>query len=124
MIVSREIVEPSEEQHKLIGWMGPLTRTTAEEKLKSVDCREGVFLMRWSVHIKSYVLSYRTTSHHIEHVGYIHPVKGGVFVKTCDGMVAFFPSLVEYVKSEQRQGHITEPITTVTGEVINVQSAY
>jgi hypothetical protein len=66
----------------LIGYCGDVSRETAENQLKGLSTgifKEkgsqqilGTFLLRWSINMTSYVLSYVNKSGSISHIAYIH----------------------------------------------------
>jgi len=107
-----------DEDLKLIGWSGALSRDDSELKLGGFPT--GTFLTRWSANTNSYVVSY-SVEMSIIHLAFIRPREGGgggVRVELQNGRTSEFNSLLEYINKQREEiPDLGQPIT-VLGEPI------
>jgi len=107
-IPEQSYTPPAEWQH-LIGWCGNISRQQAEQKLKG--CLKGTFLLRWSDHAKSYVLSYSKPGPIFVHVARIVPgSNGSVTVETEENVNVPYKNLLEFITHTMNKGIISMPI--------------
>jgi len=102
---------PPQEWQKLIGWCGNISRPQAEQKLKG--CTKGTFLLRWSDHARSYVLSYVKPGPTFTHVAKITPEKNGsIVVETEENQTVVYNNLLDFITQTTHKGIISLPVPT------------
>jgi len=100
---------PPPEWQKLVGWCGNISRVEAEQKLKG--CPKGSFLLRWSDHAKSYVLSYVKPVNVFIHVARIVPSSSGtITVETEENVNVCYTNLLDFITQTINKGIISLPI--------------
>jgi len=96
-----------------MGWCGDLNRTDADKILR--NHHPGTYLMRWSDHTKSFVLSYcqASGSEVVGHMAYIHGHGDGSISTTfSNGSIHKYSSVDEFLKYLIKEGVITNPVDT------------
>jgi len=106
---------------KVTGWIGDMSRQQAEELLKS--CPLKTFVLRWSSHTDSLVLSYTFSKAEVKHrVGIQLDCGRGktlqavpVIVETSEGQNQIHKNLFEYLTSLQKEGTIGKSADSLFG---------
>jgi len=81
----------------------------AEQKLKGYP--KGTFLLRWSDHAKSYVLSYNKPPQFV-HVARIVPTgKGAITVETEENVLVSYSTILEFINHTKNKGIISTPVS-------------
>lgn len=99
---------PSVQDLDNIGWSGKISRQESEQKLKGSET--GTFIVRWSNHTSSYVLSYNSGGDRFQHIAYIRPEKdNSITVDKQDGSVSHYENLNAYIEAMKKSGIIKNP---------------
>jgi len=105
-------IDPPQEEWDKVGWAGAINREVAESRLGSAPV--GTFLVRWSHHTMSYVMSYQggrsPGEKGVEHIADIKPENGKITVIKTNKEKREFLSLIDYVEAMRRQKVVTVPL--------------